>query len=159
MHMTDLTARTADDTHRCVMADLAGIHHEHARLAEALAYVGQTARVIRTEGVCDPQRYQEMRRFIDEVALPHLRYEEDELFPRAAALGMPPETLEILRLDHRRLRVLARIATAWGLRRRTRFLPHDAALVIDRFVQAFDEHARHEEALFRELRRPQHDAF
>ncbi len=135
------------------MTEFHSIHHEHARLAEDLERVRAATRVIRDDGVFDPAGYRELCRFINEVALPHLKHEEDEIFPRAAALGLEEEVLALLRRDHEQLRVLSRMARAWGLDPNAAVLPHDGAMVVDRFVRAFDAHARHEEAIFSELER------
>jgi hemerythrin-like domain-containing protein len=135
------------------MTSLEQVHHEHARLADQLSDLSETVRVIRDDGVYDPERFREVFRFIEDVALPHLRHEEEHVFPLAAALGLPAEALEFLRRDHEELRVLAKRAIASGLEGNSSVLPLDAAAVIDRFVLAFDEHARREESLFRELTR------
>jgi hemerythrin-like domain-containing protein len=127
------------------------IHHEHARLAEALAAANEAMRIVRDDGVLDPTRWREVRRFIHEIALPHLRHEENDLFPRARAMGLTDEMLEFLRRDHEGLRFLARRAEASGLTENTQVLDLETAEVIDRFVRAFDEHARREEAMFLDL--------
>lgn len=127
------------------------IHHEHTRLAEALAAANEAMRIVKDEGVLDPARWREVRRFIHDIALPHLRHEETTLFPRALAMGLPDEMLEFLRRDHEGLRFLARRAELSGLTEQAEILNLDAAEVVDRFVRAFDEHARREEAMFAEL--------
>lgn len=127
------------------------LHHEHARLADALAAANEAMRIVRDDGVLDPARWRQVRRFIHEVALPHLRHEETELFPRALSMGLPDEMLEFLRRDHEGLRFLARRAELSGLTPEVELLNLDAAEVVDRFVRAFDEHARREEAMFAEL--------
>lgn len=137
--------------HNDYMTRVSPIFHEHTRLAEALGRVRETARTIRDGGVLDPDGFREVCRFIDDVAIPHLRHEEQEVFPAAAERGMPPEALELLRRDHEQLRVLSRLVAALGLRPTSEVLPLDAAAAIERFVRAFDEHASHEEAMFREL--------
>ena len=127
------------------------IHHEHTRLAEALAAANEAMRIVRDDGVLDPARWREVRRFMHEVALPHLRHEELTLFPRAQAMGLTSEMLELLRRDHENLRFLARRAELSGLTDEVAILNLDAAEVVDRFVRAFDEHARREEAMFADL--------
>jgi hypothetical protein len=129
--------------------DLQDIHHDHARLAEALSEASENVRVIRDDGIFDPARFREVHRFIQEVALPHIEHEEENIFPLALAAGLPPEVLEFLRRDHEELRVLARRAILSGLDGASVTLRVDAALVVDRFILAFDEHARREESLFR----------
>lgn len=127
------------------------IQHEHARLADALASANEAMRIVRDDGVLAPARWREVRRFMHEVALPHLRHEEDELFPQALAMGLTREMLEFLRRDHEGLRFLARRAELSGLTDDVELLNLDAAEVVDRFVRAFDEHARREEAMFADL--------
>jgi hemerythrin-like domain-containing protein len=127
------------------------VHHDHTRLAEALATASEATRIVRDDGVLDPARWRAVRRFIHEVALPHLRHEETTLFPRALALGLPDELLEFLRRDHERLRFLARRAEVSGLSADAERMSLDAAEVVEQFVRAFDEHARREEAMFAEL--------
>ncbi len=133
--------------------DFQDIHHDHARLAEQLAQISADVRTIRDDGVFDPERFRQVHRFIQDVALPHLKHEEEEIFPRALAAGLPPEVIDFLRRDHEELRVLARRALHSGLDSDTSVLRVDAALVVDRFILAFDEHARREEALFSDLER------
>jgi len=135
----------------CMPNALESIHHEHARLAEALAAANEAMRIVRDDGVLDPARWREVRRFIHEIALPHLRHEETTLFPRAQAMGLTNEMLEFLRRDHEGLRFLARRAELSGLTGDVELLNLDAAEVVDRFVRAFDEHARREEAMFLDL--------
>lgn len=133
--------------------DFQDIHHDHARLAEQLAEVSADVRTIRDDGVYDPERFREVHRFIREVALPHLKHEEETIFPRALAAGLPQEVIDFLKRDHEELRILARRAMLSGLDGESPVLRVDAALVVDRFIHAFDEHARREEALFSELER------
>lgn len=156
--MTDRRAAPGATLHHDSVTALHAIYHEHARLAEVLAYASDTARVIRDNGIFDPHRYREVWRFIHDIALPHLRHEEEDLFPQAKSLGIAEEALEFLRRDHEQLRVLARVAEASGLDGKAALLPHDAAEVIERFVRAFDNHSRYEEALFRELERGTREA-
>jgi len=127
------------------------LHHDHARLAEALSEVSATARVIREDGIYDPDRFREVHRFIREVALPHLDHEEEHIFPRAIIAGVPEEVIFFLKRDHEELRVLARRALLSGLDGETPMLRVDASQVVDRFILAFDEHAKREESLFRDL--------
>jgi hemerythrin-like domain-containing protein len=133
--------------------NLESIHHEHTRLSDQLAEVSENVRAIRDEGIFDPARFREVHRFIREVALPHMEHEEAHLFPLAAAAGLPPEVLEFLRRDHEELRILARRAMLSGLDGESAILRVDASLMVDRFVLAFDEHARREESLFCQLTR------
>jgi hemerythrin-like domain-containing protein len=128
------------------------IHHEHARLGESLRRVREVARTITRQGVFDPDAFREVCRFIDETALPHLRHEEQVIFPAATARGVPPEVIGLLTRDHEQIRVLACLATTMGLKPTAEVLPHDAADVIEKLVRAFDEHARYEERIFADIR-------
>jgi len=133
--------------------DFQDIHHEHARLTERLTQLSADVRTIRDDGVFDPKRFREVHRFINEVALPHLKDEEKNIFPRALAAGLPPEVLDLLKRDHEELRVLACVAMHSGLDGDSPVLPLDAVLVVERLIRAFDEHARLEESLFSDLER------
>lgn len=133
--------------------DFSDIHHEHARLTEQLARLSDQMRAVRDDGVYDEVRFREVHRFITEVGLPHLKDEEERIFPRALAAGLLPEVLGLLKRDHEQLRALARRALGSGLDAETRLLPVDAVLVVDRLIRTFDEHARLEEAIFSDLER------
>jgi hemerythrin-like domain-containing protein len=133
--------------------DFQDIHHEHARLTEQLAQLSADVRTIRDDGVFDPERFRAVHRFINEVALPHLKDEEENIFPRALAAGLPPEVLAHLKRDHEELRALARRAMHSGLDGDSPVLRLDAVLVVERLIRAFDEHARLEESLFSDLER------
>lgn len=133
--------------------DFQDIHHVHARLTEQLAQLSADVRTIRNDGVFDPARFREVYRFINETALPHLKDEEQRIFPRALTAGISPEVIEFLKRDHEELRVLARRAMHSGLDGESPVLPVDAALVVERFIRAFDDHARLEESIFGDLER------
>lgn len=133
--------------------DFQDIHHEHARLTEQLARLSDQVRAVRDDGVFDPVRFREVHRFITETALPHLKDEEERIFPNAVAAGMLPEVIQLLKRDHEELRALAKRAMHSGLEAESKLLPVDAVLVVDRFIRAFDEHARLEEGLFADLER------
>jgi hemerythrin-like domain-containing protein len=128
------------------------IHHEHARLGESLLRIREIARTITRQGVFDPDAFREVSRFIDETALPHLRHEEQVIFPAAIARGVPAEVIGLLLRDHEQIRVLSRLATTMGLKPTAEVLPHDAVDVIEKLVRAFDEHARYEERIFADVR-------
>lgn len=127
---------------------LQSIHHQHVRLLDRLAEASEAVRIVRDDGIVDPARWREIYRFIHDVALPHLRVEEVELFPIVVSLGLPEEALEFLKRDHENLRFLAKRAEASGLTDDSKVLTLETAEVVDRFVRAFDEHARREEELF-----------
>ncbi|MBI2391902.1 MAG: hemerythrin domain-containing protein [Deltaproteobacteria bacterium] len=127
---------------------LESIHHQHVRLLDKLAETSAVVRSVRDDGILDPVRWREVYRFIHEVALPHLNHEEAELFPVVVSMGLPAEALEFLKRDHENLRFLAKRAEASGLTAAADVLTIDTAEVVDRFVRAFDDHARREEELF-----------
>lgn len=85
--------------------------------------------------------------FIDREALPHMAQEEIHVFPRARQAGVPADVMDVLRMEHHALRVLAEELRSRGM---DRDLPPDdeGSLLLLRFLQTFEAHVQREEAIF-----------
>lgn len=81
--------------------------------------------------------------FIQRSAIPHMQFEEEVLYPRAIASGVPEACIDALRDEHDSLRRIA------SLLNDVIYEPvgHEQALLLLQFLQMFDKHGNREEAV------------
>jgi iron-sulfur cluster repair protein YtfE (RIC family) len=146
------------------------ILHEHTHFGPSLAAATAAADRLALDPTNRHARQQarSAMRFIRTHALPHMKYEEAILFPRALDQGAPSEVIELLVRDHESLRRLAQRLEALdagatpGGDRETEAPPssHDPqrpnvpasqAELLRRFVQLFEWHLGREEELMTTL--------
>lgn len=89
--------------------------------------------------------------FVFGQVLPHLRTEEEKLFPEALAAGFSSEVLMMIEQDHSALRTLAQRLEHAGLVDDAAGLSDEAALLFSRFVEATRWHMAREESIFQEF--------
>lgn len=131
------------------------IAHEHAHFEPSLAAAAAAAKRLagdrRNRRALDQAR--SAWRFIRVHALPHMRYEEAVLFPRAMERGAPEELIGLLTEEHEALRGLAEALRPLDGTPDAAEVPEGVAVALSRFVERFDAHLAKEEDLLATLAR------
>ena len=126
------------------------ILHEHVYFAPTLAAATAAADRLALDPANRHARQQARSalRFIRTHALPHMRYEEAVLFPRAVDHGAPGEVIALLVRDHEVLRSLAGGLDTFD---EPGAISPGQVELLRRFVQLFEQHLTREEELMTTL--------